>query len=503
MNDQKQIMNIFAQAYQLLAKASKQQPSQEGFQQILEILGEDGIQECAKLVDQGPEAVAQAMVQIIQQKSAQKAANGAKLRYIMQLQGKCQPGYLKKGGRCKPCEMANGIFNHKADLFNKGGDVKELAKKEPPNNPFIKTKQDSTSNIQQKMQKLQYPNTNKQKTNVQPKNKTLPNQVRKGAEGFQVGNTPKLLNRDDLIGRIGRTGYMVPTSKPGKYPVLDNLNKENMQQLFDGSKTNTDLNDYLKKYQLQDNKPNNYSYKDPYDVTITDLETKDWYNRIKTPNGYQYRSGNGFDKNKSVPTIEGDEFEHLLNNTRGQSPQNPILLPSIQHVSNPNKTISNEQLNEYIREYKPKNKRINKWENGSIASYRKQNQKLTDNTRQDARTRQEGVPLNGKVYGTEKSPIHIWPEVTVVAEGRPEYHRQRGNDGGYHEWIAPYGSPDQIDLMDPANFIGPYKYTNPRGVVTYKQYISPNQMVPINSNAGERRFKRAYKKATPKSRKNQ
>jgi len=27
-------------------------------------------------------------------------------------------------------------------------------------------------------------------------------------------------------------------------------------------------------------------------------------------------------------------------------------------------------------------------------------------------------------------------------------------------------------------------------------------MVPINSNAGERRFKRAYKKATPKSRKN-
>jgi len=93
---------------------------------------------------------------------------------------------------------------------------------------------------------------------------------------------------------------------------------------------------------------------------------------------------------------------------------------------------------------------------------------LTDNIRQDARTRQEGVPLNGKVYGTEKSPIHIWPEVTVVAEGKPEYHRQRGNDGGYHEWIAPYGSPDQIDLMNPANFIGPYKYTNPRGVVTYK-----------------------------------
>lgn len=121
MNDQKQLMNIFAQAYQLIAKASKQQPSQEGFQQILEMLGEEGIKECAKVADQGPEAVAQAIVQIIQQKSAQKAANGAKLRYIMQLQGKCKPGYLKKGGRCKPCEMAEGVFRNKADMFYEGG----------------------------------------------------------------------------------------------------------------------------------------------------------------------------------------------------------------------------------------------------------------------------------------------------------------------------------------------------------------------------------------------
>lgn len=121
MNDQKQLMNIFAQAYQLIAKASKQQPSQEGFQQILEMLGEEGIKECAKVADQGPEAVAQAMVQIIQQKQTQKAANGAKLRYIMQLQGKCQPGYLKKGGRCKPCEKAEGVFRNKADIFYEGG----------------------------------------------------------------------------------------------------------------------------------------------------------------------------------------------------------------------------------------------------------------------------------------------------------------------------------------------------------------------------------------------
>ncbi len=123
MNDQKKIMNIFAQAYQLIAKASKQQPSQEGFQQVLEMLGEDGIKQCAEVVDQGPEAVAQAMVQILQQKSTQKAANGAKLRYLMQLKGKCEPGYLKKGGRCKPCEMSKGVFQNKSDLLQGGGNT--------------------------------------------------------------------------------------------------------------------------------------------------------------------------------------------------------------------------------------------------------------------------------------------------------------------------------------------------------------------------------------------
>lgn len=123
MNDEKQIMNIFAQAYQLIAKASKQQPSQEGFQQVLEMLGEDGIKQCAEVVDQGPEAVAQAMVQILQQKSTQKAAKGTKLRYLMQLKGKCEPGYLKSGGKCKPCEMSKGSFRNKADLLKDGGNT--------------------------------------------------------------------------------------------------------------------------------------------------------------------------------------------------------------------------------------------------------------------------------------------------------------------------------------------------------------------------------------------
>lgn len=127
MNDEKQIMNIFAQAYQLIAKASKQQPSQEGFQQVLEMLGEDGIKQCAEVADQGPEAVAQAMVQILQQKSTQKAAKGTKLRYLMQLKGKCEPGYLKSGGKCKPCEMGKGIFQNKADLMQNGGNTPSAA----------------------------------------------------------------------------------------------------------------------------------------------------------------------------------------------------------------------------------------------------------------------------------------------------------------------------------------------------------------------------------------
>ena len=119
MNNDKKIMGIFAQAYKLLAEASGQQPTQEGFQQMLEMLGDEGIQECAKVADQGPQTVAQAMVQIIKQKSAQKAANGAKLNYLLKLKGHCPSGYLKKGGRCKKCEQ-----KEKMNLLQGGGDVK-------------------------------------------------------------------------------------------------------------------------------------------------------------------------------------------------------------------------------------------------------------------------------------------------------------------------------------------------------------------------------------------
>ena len=123
MNDENKIMDIIAQAYTIVANALGQKPSQEGLQETLKMLGDDGIQECVKIIDKGPKVVAQTMYQILQQKQTQIAANGAKLKYIMQLQGKCQPGYLKSGGRCKPCEMEKGVFQNKADLLQSGGNT--------------------------------------------------------------------------------------------------------------------------------------------------------------------------------------------------------------------------------------------------------------------------------------------------------------------------------------------------------------------------------------------
>ena len=42
------------------------------------------------------------------------AAKGAKLNYVKELKGICPEGYLKTGGRCKPCE---------AKMKAKGGDM--------------------------------------------------------------------------------------------------------------------------------------------------------------------------------------------------------------------------------------------------------------------------------------------------------------------------------------------------------------------------------------------
>lgn len=147
MNDQEKIMSILAQGYQLLSKAMKQQPSKEGFQQVLQILGDDGIQTCIQVSEQGPEAVAQTMAQIIQEKQTQKAARGAKLNRIKELNGICPEGYMKKGGKCKKCENGNKMeiknteyFKNARKVKNKqqGGNLTESQKEKlSSHNPFV------------------------------------------------------------------------------------------------------------------------------------------------------------------------------------------------------------------------------------------------------------------------------------------------------------------------------------------------------------------------------
>lgn len=118
MNDNEKIMSVLAQGYQVLSKAMKQKPSKEGFQQVLQMLGDDGIQACIQVAEQGPEVVAQTMATVIQEKQTQKAEKGAKLNRIMALNNSCPDGYLKKGGKCKKCEKGSKIS---AGVFGNAG----------------------------------------------------------------------------------------------------------------------------------------------------------------------------------------------------------------------------------------------------------------------------------------------------------------------------------------------------------------------------------------------
>lgn len=79
--------------------------SQEDLKNYIQKLGEEGFKEKQ-----------QKFLTLIQQSSQQSgtpvsAKQGSKLNYIKELKGICPEGYLKTGGRCKPCEAkmkANG-----------------------------------------------------------------------------------------------------------------------------------------------------------------------------------------------------------------------------------------------------------------------------------------------------------------------------------------------------------------------------------------------------------
>lgn len=90
------------QATQILGEFMQQNP--EEFKAIvLELAQED--QDVAEFVQE---------LQQASQGGTPMAAKGAKLNYVKELKGICPEGYLKTGGRCKPCE---------AKMKAKGGDM--------------------------------------------------------------------------------------------------------------------------------------------------------------------------------------------------------------------------------------------------------------------------------------------------------------------------------------------------------------------------------------------
>lgn len=95
----------------LVVRASQKDP--EALQQLQQIkqAAEAGDQQAGQLWQ-----VIQQVVQSMQggQQGVSAARNGAKLNYVKELKGICPEGYLKTGGRCKPCE---------AKMKAKGGDM--------------------------------------------------------------------------------------------------------------------------------------------------------------------------------------------------------------------------------------------------------------------------------------------------------------------------------------------------------------------------------------------
>ncbi len=97
----------------LIVRAQNKDP--EAVQQLQQIkqAAESGDQKAGQLWS-AIQQVAQAMSQQSGQAPTQAARNGAKLNYVKELKGICPEGYLKTGGRCKPCE---------AKMKAQGGDM--------------------------------------------------------------------------------------------------------------------------------------------------------------------------------------------------------------------------------------------------------------------------------------------------------------------------------------------------------------------------------------------
>lgn len=87
------------QAQQIVEKLMQENP--QGFYQMLSMLESEGDENASRVK------------QMIDQQT-RSAKQGAKLNYVKELKGICPEGYLKTGGRCRPCE---------AKMKAKGGDM--------------------------------------------------------------------------------------------------------------------------------------------------------------------------------------------------------------------------------------------------------------------------------------------------------------------------------------------------------------------------------------------
>ena len=104
----------------LVIRASYKDP--EALQQLQQIkqAAESGNQQAGQLWH-----VIQQVVQSMQggQQGVSAARNGAKLNYVKELKGICPEGYLKTGGRCRPCEAkmkAKGVDMDPVKSFKTG-----------------------------------------------------------------------------------------------------------------------------------------------------------------------------------------------------------------------------------------------------------------------------------------------------------------------------------------------------------------------------------------------
>ena len=126
----KQIANYFIQSKQQGGSMQQNSSIKEKVKTLIKLRkdpqkGQQAMQILGEFMQQNPEEFKTIVLELAQEdqdvaefvqelQGTPTAAKGAKLNYVKELKGICPEGYLKTGGRCKPCE---------AKMKAKGGDM--------------------------------------------------------------------------------------------------------------------------------------------------------------------------------------------------------------------------------------------------------------------------------------------------------------------------------------------------------------------------------------------